>query len=1106
MPNKKEQRLLSDGNLKDKCEESFHYLCDTCGEIFSAQVWKESGNECPACAEGGPVQQGICQLCNCEIEGIDLHWQGGMHPCKSREVFKNSGKVVFDPSGHSDGWEDDPPPVKKRAGRKRVRKTARKSTARKTTSTAEPPTTSTSPEPSSSGSSETPTPKYKIWDIVVSAVMLGFALPQIFSPFLITTGEDAHPEWLQGIFTAGGILGVGIITFIVWAVADDRLKSGMPVKPGAWWVAFLLGCSSLILEKDTFLESFYISFYTDSPSNILADLPKAVNAVNECLFLTIYITWRLRFRLFTISIIILGVLMSFWPMQTTSRSVISEENSNFIPSVKTEIKKRSNYSIKLSEDISPINMIYVKEGKFSMGSPKSENAREDDETQHKVRLTKPFWLSQHEITQEQYEYIMGENPSRFNVGVSNLPVDSVAYWDCLYFCAKLTARAQEEGSLPAGYRYTLPTEAQWEYSCRAGSKTATYNGNITERGSYNSPDIDAIAWYGGNSKVEYEIFEDASKWSEKQVSFDKAGPQPVGLKKPNKWGFFDMIGNVSEWTLDTYEEFTDQKAQDPLIQIDGRGTSDHIIRGGSWSSPVDHCRSARRNRSWFASYGNDNTGFRIALSYDSNYKQNLQMKYTVESEPADINPGENFVLKLYSKNENIEYSREIKFIWVNPGSFYAGSQSAERKKYRSDYHASEPYRKVNIKKGYWLCEVETPIGFKDFVERKILAYDYKDLESANYPKRSIALPNVEGFLHELTAHLGKYGVRLPDGYEWALPTENQWEYACRAGTETAFHFGDDWEDLDEYANIRDINFNTGYGWDKHKENSLNDGYNSEAPVASFKPNQWGFYDMHGNIAEYCRGRDPAIPRQMDIDIWNKIKRRDSMFHQNVLDPQLCVIRGGSYFSTPSSCRSAYRWIYNLESNGSNKEFNVGFRIAVTLNNESDRLNYDESDSQNDSGDFVLNTKVLNNNMTNLQLPWDSYSNLDKTGHLYSMTSHKDGKEIQTYIFKGEYIGSGFAKYRASRQCRMNFRNWFQSNIETLIQADRIYFKSGHRNINIRNEELSNKAEYFLTSLLTTRYFKSDNSDKDLQTNVIIMSLSLYKDNHAPFILMKELAE
>ncbi|MBO7525142.1 MAG: SUMF1/EgtB/PvdO family nonheme iron enzyme, partial [Verrucomicrobia bacterium] len=162
-----------------------------------------------------------------------------------------------------------------------------------------------------------------------------------------------------------------------------------------------------------------------------------------------------------------------------------------------EIKAGENYTFPLSEKVN-LDMVWVEPGTFTMGSPEDELGRTSNEIQHKVTLTHGFWLGKYEVAQSQYEAVMGTNPSRFK-GRTDLPVGCVSWNNAMEFCEKLTAAEKEAGRLPEGYEYTLPTEAQWEYACRAGTTTAFNNGkNIpTEEQVWDEPcpNLDEVGWY-----------------------------------------------------------------------------------------------------------------------------------------------------------------------------------------------------------------------------------------------------------------------------------------------------------------------------------------------------------------------------------------------------------------------------------------------------------------------------------------------------------------------------------------------------------------------------------------------------------------------------------
>ncbi|NLF16066.1 MAG: SUMF1/EgtB/PvdO family nonheme iron enzyme [Lentisphaerae bacterium] len=228
-----------------------------------------------------------------------------------------------------------------------------------------------------------------------------------------------------------------------------------------------------------------------------------------------------------------------------------------------------------------IAMVYVPAGSFTMGSPTAEAGRDSDERQHGVTLTRGFYLGKFEVTQAQWQSVMGRNPSQFTGAGADAPAEMVSWDDCQAFCRTL------------GEGFRLPTEAEWEYACRAGTTTAIYTGPLTIVDTNNGMELDAIAWYGGNSRVTYEGGFDSSAWPGKQHRHDRAGTHPVGKKQPNAWGLYDMLGNVWEWCQDGYGDYPSEAVTDPA----GSGTgSDRVFRGGSWNRNAKYCRVA--NRDW----------------------------------------------------------------------------------------------------------------------------------------------------------------------------------------------------------------------------------------------------------------------------------------------------------------------------------------------------------------------------------------------------------------------------------------------------------------------------------------------------------------------------
>ncbi len=208
-------------------------------------------------------------------------------------------------------------------------------------------------------------------------------------------------------------------------------------------------------------------------------------------------------------------------------------------------------------------LVWIAPGTFTMGSPSGEKGRYSEEgPQTKVTISRGFLMSKYEVTQAQYKAVMGTNPSSFKG--DNKPVEQVSWHDAVAYCAKLTEKEKAAGRLPVGYEYRLPTEAEWEYACRAGTTTAfSFGDDVSKLGEY--------AWYGGNSS---------------------STTHPVGKKKPNGWGLYDMHGNVWEWCQDWYGNYPGGSVTDPQGPATG---SYRVERGGYWRSFAGHCRSADRN-------------------------------------------------------------------------------------------------------------------------------------------------------------------------------------------------------------------------------------------------------------------------------------------------------------------------------------------------------------------------------------------------------------------------------------------------------------------------------------------------------------------------------
>lgn len=231
-----------------------------------------------------------------------------------------------------------------------------------------------------------------------------------------------------------------------------------------------------------------------------------------------------------------------------------------------------------------LGMVWIKPGTFLMGSPASELGRGDDETQHSVTLTKGFYMGVHEVTQAEYQSVLGNNPSAFT-GDANRPVEQVTWSQATTYCATLTNIEQAAGRIPSSWSYRLPTEAEWEYCCRAGARTTRFGYGD----DLNAAALTNYAWYSSNSGNT---------------------THPVEQKHGNAWGLMDMHGNVFEWCLDYFDAYPAGSAIDPQGPKTGTWRAS---RGGSWGYNASFCRSAQRgsnNPDLVSSY----FGFRVVLA------------------------------------------------------------------------------------------------------------------------------------------------------------------------------------------------------------------------------------------------------------------------------------------------------------------------------------------------------------------------------------------------------------------------------------------------------------------------------------------------------------
>jgi sulfatase modifying factor 1 len=235
-------------------------------------------------------------------------------------------------------------------------------------------------------------------------------------------------------------------------------------------------------------------------------------------------------------------------------------------------------------EVAGIKLAWCPPGTFTMGSPRDEPDRRADEAQVEVKMTSGFWMGTHEVTQGQWKRVVGKLPGELSAAAGDgddFPVYNVNYAEAELFCRRLTEMGRESGDLPMNWEFRLPTEAQWEYACRAGTRTATAFGD---------------------------------ELSSTQANFQGRHATPVGSYPANAWGLHDMHGNVYEWCRDWYHSKLPGGDDPDLSSVKGRpnrdGTFSRVRRGGAWVDDPWACRSAARHR-FEPERRSDHIGFRI---------------------------------------------------------------------------------------------------------------------------------------------------------------------------------------------------------------------------------------------------------------------------------------------------------------------------------------------------------------------------------------------------------------------------------------------------------------------------------------------------------------
>lgn len=518
-----------------------------------------------------------------------------------------------------------------------------------------------------------------------------------------------------------------------------------------------------------------------------------------------------------------------------------------------------------------IEMIWCPPGTFQMGSAPGEEEFEG-ESQRAVELTTGFWIARTETTQELWLKMMRENPSK-NKGIAEgfkgsdflspqyilaidpqRPVECVSWNDVQNFLKEIN----NKHPLAPGWKWSLPTSAQWEYACRAGTTTIF------------SGDLRALAWFDNTSSI-CETYR-------------------VGVRAPNAWNIHDMHGNVMEWCSDWSGGHASVSSINPMGPFNGEF---RVVRGGSSQSSSIYCRSAY-STGFTPSSKSVTIGFRLAIVSGNHEHNGLSLK------PAGLE-SQDLVGNSAGESRRVF---DFDLIWCPPGEFLMGSaeQSAgsavsgiKPTVEEEGRQADETAHRVILTKGFWLSKSE--------VTQKIwlqsAASNPSTFVGENLPVENISWLEVQEWFSVINAKFS-----LPSGWIFALPTEAQWEYACRAGSNLPF----------PSTNPED------YCWYKINSNGRTN------PVAQKRSNAWGIFDMHGNVSEWCLDyygeySSPSVDPSFGVRKNSDLGLKSSFFNDSLNQR---VVRGGAWSSTIDRCRSAWRGRASPDV----RVNVVGFRLAL----------------------------------------------------------------------------------------------------------------------------------------------------------------------------------
>ena len=540
----------------------------------------------------------------------------------------------------------------------------------------------------------------------------------------------------------------------------------------------------------------------------------------------------------------------------------------------------SNSSPKLNDDKCRTTELWLRripKGTFVMGWTEEEFGDDFNETmQHEETLTEDYYIGVFECTQKQWELVMGSNPSKYKG--DKRPVDTVYH----------TASFMDQLELKTGLTFGLPSEAEWEYACRAGTTTSLNSGKNLTIMTKQDIAMDKVGRY---------------KYNKNDGRGGYVEHTTVGCYQPNRWGLYDMHGNVREWC------YWEKNLSFGILPSVG-GTTD-IMRGGSWNTDAWECSSANhRGHSSSVLYDSEywsENGFRIVC----HPQEDLYVVVDLSGGPDATNYPVRYSAVGPDLNDDTCRTTELWLRKIPKGTFIMGSPEDEVGRFYN-----ERQHEVTLTQDYYMGVFECTQKQWELVMGDNPSYfngDCRPVECVSYDMiRGTSTTAGAGWpayghIVDATSFMGK--LQAKTGLTFDLPTEAQWEYACRAGTTTAFNSGKNLTPTTVDSNMAEV------GRYLYNRSDNKGGYSQHTMVGSYLPNAWGLYDMHGNVFEWC------------LDWFESNYGTDAV--EDPLGPRpntgyTRVIRGGFWYDHARICRSANRSDYNPSTSYYGY---VGFRIA-----------------------------------------------------------------------------------------------------------------------------------------------------------------------------------